>query len=421
MTGVSDNASSVPAPDVSAITLGPWLSKLGEIDQKRVFNITWSSFKVTNQLTDAQLSPQQATDLASACESVAHAFSLFPDSPEGPSPSPNPPALTVPRSPPLSSWSTIKSLPSFDSSSNLAKLIPRAFHEAIADRFYLPLSTFTFDSIEAFRMGKTVELEKVSDVKDPKLTVRRPKTQEFAATEDSLSRSDWDGAYGNFLDLIQEVHGIAAADAWRDWYKSLREHFHYRKDDGFPIIRRFDKTVRIQWFNSQSMFALDNKLWSSLLPSIESEIRAEQFRSSLHHVPNTVSPSTSSSHSSLRSYPPSANRYNSSSSKSSYHPYERPPSFPKSSRLPGPASSCIRCGRANHTAKKCIFSSSVHGRNTLVNWRDGRLVVGSSNDAICVFWNTPGGCQNNEHEQTNMHRCSLCLRKQHGANSHTPS
>jgi hypothetical protein len=50
----------------------------------------------------------------------------------------------------ISSLNAIKSLLSLDTSSNLAKLIPRTFLDAIANRFYIPLSKFIFDSIEAF-------------------------------------------------------------------------------------------------------------------------------------------------------------------------------------------------------------------------------------------------------------------------------
>jgi hypothetical protein len=291
-------------------------------------------------------------------------------------------------------WASFSTLEVYKPTTSGLELVPAAFRCAIRSGVNTPLPALTFRALSSFQVGKTPELVTVTHP-HTLLKVTVPKLDEYSAMEDSISKIEWLEGWRILILIIGAELGNDMGEMFQMWHSCLQEHYLYQSDNDFPIIRRFDAAICLQFFTSKAGILLGEYLLTQI-PKYEHQIRDIQLQawkqsviSSLHSLQNLHTHVHEGSHS---------------------HQH----SFPSSSQDPNPTLCCIICGKEGHRAALCSSSKTIFRCPIKSAWRNGKLVVASSGEPLCLFFNL-NRCINHEHTKGDIHCCSLCIDKGHSA------
>jgi hypothetical protein len=292
-----------------------------------------------------------------------------------------------------SRWALSAPLPRLELAVSPNTEAPRHFHDAVKCKLYIPFNMFTTEHLETIAVTAKQTRWVDPDTSD-KIYV--PDTTSFINAEGSLSKSQWEEAYRNFIPVIQNACGPELADMFRRWHSLCQTHHLYRSDSDFVIILRFDISIRKQFFLKSEPFELGEYLFAGTngIQRFAYEVQNERNAAALA----------------------AAGAYSGGPERTQKprQGYARPPFQPSSRPYTAPASCCARCGRKSHRARDCSEEKLAKGGDIISDFRDGRFFLRNGNKELCFRFNTGSRCTYAEHSR-DTHRCTLCSRSGHGA------
>jgi hypothetical protein len=90
-------------------------------------------------------------------------------------------------------------------------------------------------------------------------------------------------------------------------------------------------------------------------------------------------------------------------------------SFTKGTNPRAQMGQCLICGRFGHRGSNCTYSTTEKGVRVIACWKNGRVIVISSNAEPCFQWNLRSECKSNH--RASDHFCSVCSSKDHTLSS----
>ena len=136
---------------------------------------------------------------------------------------------------------------------------PCHFDDAIKCKLYIPLNMFTFLHLKTIAMTAK-QARWVNPDSSNKIFV--PDTASFINLEGTLSKSEWEEGYRNFIPVVKNACGSDMADMFTWWHSLCQTHHLYSNDDDFIIILRFDISIRKQFFLKTEPFELGEYLFA---------------------------------------------------------------------------------------------------------------------------------------------------------------
>ena len=380
-TPPSDPPTAPPTILLAQIQIGPKLTLLTQTEQLMILHMC-----ADRAFKHGELSPTPTADelhsLAEECEGLAEArvAAAAKISSIG-----NPYQATNPDVAPArgrtskvnSRWAVSGPLQRLELAISSSSEAPRHFHDAIKCKLYIPLNMFTFSHLETIAMTAK-QTRWVDPDSGDKIFV--PDTASFINLEGTLSKSEWEEGYRNFIPVVRNACGPDMADMFTRWHSLCQTHHLYRNDNDFIIILRFDISIRKQFFLKTEPFELGEYLFAGTngIQRFAYEVQNERNATALAAA--TASPA-------IAPYSGGPDRQHKPRGG-----YPRNPSFPPSSR--GFAASlgcCARCGRKSHRARDCSEDKLSKGGAISCDYKDGRFITRDTNKELCFRYNTGTG------------------------------
>jgi hypothetical protein len=219
----------------------------------------------------------------------------------------------------------------------------------------------------------------------------------FGAPED-ISLADWQDAWINRLEIIKKT-------SEKDIYKYFKAHKKYvsqQEDftDEFEAYKRFDIYFCRHYSNTR--FKLNPQQYSAKVLEFKLKFPSSSFTTK--SLSNLSVARSVPQHSSARFEPYGKGKGSTSAS-----------SFPKGINPGAQTGQCLICGRSGHRGSNCSFSTTEKGARVIACWKNGRVIVISSNAEPCFQWNLRSECKSNH--RASDHFCSVCGSKDHTLSS----
>jgi hypothetical protein len=219
----------------------------------------------------------------------------------------------------------------------------------------------------------------------------------FGAPED-ISLSDWQDAWINRLEIIKKT-------SEKDIYKYFKAHKKYvsQQEDfaeEFEAYKRFDIYFCRHYSNTR--FKMNPQQYSATVLEFKLKFPSSSFA--------TKPPLNSSVTRSVPQHP-----------SARFEPYDKTKgsttasSFPKGTNPRAQTGQCLICGRFGHRGSNCTYSTTEKGVRVIACWKNGRVIVISSNAEPCFQWNLRSECKSNH--RASDHFCSVCGSKDHTLSS----
>lgn len=272
-------------------------------------------------------------------------------------------------------------------------IIPHALTDALSNDQFLPLSFFLSSELARRNTTNTQYQFKASAAHERQVI-------DISGYEDKdlrLSRDQFVDAHRNLLRAYQVAYGRAAVADLVNYQDRLYSDNRFHLDEEFPAFRQFDRAVRLAWHNKEGgHYPLARDDTFSHLDRFINKMYSDNNAALARAVTN------------MQAGTSKAMRGRHSRSASPQHRSSFPRSFHKGSRSEARRARCILCGSPKHTGYLCSFASA---KCTL---QGTGLMVKSTSEKLCFDYNISKGCDK-QGKQHGVHRCSVCLETEHGA------
>lgn len=401
VTGTGDGGQPVPGP--AALPVAPMLgldditpqAAMASLEKREQMVIL--RFNTIAAFEEKTLSVSPTDDelkaLANACENQAKArLEALKDINDEVAAS-NPFGQVAPKAVPVgskSSWLSDSELQAFPAATHSPVTVPKHFLTAIEGRFYVPLTAFTAKAVRGY-LEKAPETVVDRTLDGTKVTI--PKLADLVAAELTMTKAEWEEAWSIYVPIMEGLSDGAITTAmWAAWHRDLTALEQYSTN--FDVVLAFDIKKRKSFFFAPKPFLLS-------LSDFTNEFLSFTITMATDKILNASVPSQSQP--SYQGGPERSRRPHGQSTSS----------FPSGSGS-STGNRCVRCGRASHRVTACSYSSTEKGSAVKAESRDGKLFATGDRSPLCFKFNAYG-CSHSEHQSKGLHRCSVCLQTEHGA------
>jgi hypothetical protein len=272
-------------------------------------------------------------------------------------------------------------------------IIPHSLTDALSNDQFLPLAFFLSSELARRNTTNTQYQFKASAAHERQVI----DTSGYEDRDLRLSRDQFVDAHRNLLRAYQVSYGPAAVADLVNYQDRLYSDNIFHLDGEFPAFRQFDRAVRLAWHNKEGgHYPLARDDTFAHLDRFINKMYSDNNAALARAVSNMQAGATK------------ITRGRHSRSASPQHRSPLPHSFHKGSRSEARRARCILCGSPKHTGYLCSFAGA---KCTL---QGTGLSVKSTSERLCFDYNISKGCDK-QGKQHGVHRCSVCLETEHGA------